>query len=82
MHSRPLRQTAAFAQRLAGKHSDLIQFKEAVNGLGIALLRKVQESSPLIQFFFLGMRGCTPFHSTAFLHPPATKMVVSVCNEY
>lgn len=74
MHSGPLRQTAAFAQHLTGKHSDLVQFEKAVNGLGIAFPGKVQESSPLIQFFFLGMRGCPSFHPNAFLHPPVIKM--------
>jgi hypothetical protein len=49
-------------QEFATVHPNLIEFEQPVNGLGIALLGRIEQSPALIQLFFFCMGSSPSFH--------------------
>jgi len=69
MRGRPGREAPVLLVKdLASINPDLIEFKEPVDGFRITLSGEVQKSSPLVEFFFLGVGSSSPLHSKTFLH--------------
>ena len=69
MRRRPLRNSPGLVEKLPAVYTDLVQFKESADGLGVTLPGLVQQPTPLVQFFLFGMGGCPSFHLLkAFLH--------------
>jgi hypothetical protein len=55
-----------FIDHLSAEDTNLIEFKQFIDGLWVAFFRRVQEPATLIHFLFFRMRGSSSLHAHPF----------------